>query len=73
MLRSETFTDLDAVPFTNGLPAFQFGAELADHRQIGIQSFLMLDASLWGTLLIYAPPSCGPSETVAGPFTASRR
>lgn len=69
----DTFSDLKA-PFSAGPPlAFQFAAKLPDQRQVSIQGFLMPDASVWGTLLVYGPPACGPSETVAGPFTATRR
>lgn len=68
----DTFSDLK-VPFAAGVPAFQFAAELPDKRQVGIQGYLMPDASVWGTLIVYGPPSCGPSETVAGVFTARRR
>ncbi len=69
----ETFSDVKGVPFADGLPAFQFTAKLADTRPIAIQGYLMPDASVSGTLLLYGPPSCGRSETVAGPFTARRR
>ena len=69
----DTFSDLTTVPFSAGVPAFYFSAALPDKRQIGIQGYLMPDASVSGTLLVYAPPSCGPSETVAGFFTAIRR
>lgn len=70
----ETFSGL-TVPLTSvgGVPAFQFAAKLADTRQIVIQGFLMPDGSIRGTVTVYAPPSCGRSETVAGMFTANRR
>jgi len=68
----DTFSGLN-VPFTAGVPAFQFAAVLPDKRQLGIQGYLMPDGSVWGTLLVYGPPSCGPSEAVAGPFTARKR
>ena len=69
----ETFSGLNAVPFAASVPAFQFTAVLPDRRQVAIQGYLMPDASVSGTLLLYGPPSCGPSETVAGPFTARKR
>jgi hypothetical protein len=69
----ETFSGLNAVPFAASVAAIQFSAVLPDKRQIAIQGFLMPDGSVWGTLLVYGPPFCGPSETVAGPFTARKR
>lgn len=69
----DTFSGLNAVPFAASVPAFQFTAVLPDKRQIAIQGYLMPDGSVSGILLVYGPPSCGPSETVAGPFTARKR
>jgi hypothetical protein len=71
---AETFSDLQ-VPFASvgGVPGFVFGTALADKRQFGLQGYLMSDGSIWGVMTVYGPPSCGPSETVAGPFTAHRR
>ena len=68
----DTFSDL-TVPFTADVPAFQFTAVLPDKRQVGIQGYLMPDASVWGSLVVYAPPSCGQSEAVGGMFTARKR
>ena len=68
----ETFSNLNAVSFGTGVPAFQFTAVLPDKRQVAIQAFLMPDDSVSGSLLLYGPPSCGPSETLAGPFTARK-
>jgi hypothetical protein len=64
----ETFSNVNA-PFAGPpAPGFNFAATLPDKRVVQIQAFPRPDAVVWGFLLFYGPPSCGPSETVAGPF-----
>ena len=73
-----TFSNLAVPLFTVGgtnAAGFVYGATLADRPQVGlsVQGYLMPDGSVWGTLIVYGLPSCGPSESVAGSLQATRR
>jgi hypothetical protein len=73
-----SFTNL-AIPLFSvsgtGAMAFAYGGTLPDRTEVGlsVQGYSLPDHTVAGSVIVYGLRSCGTSESVAGPFHATRR
>ena len=70
---SETFQNLDVPLIAVGRGGFGYDAKLPNGVVLQIQGYFITAQNVSGGLLIYGPPACGTSETIAGPIQATKR